>query len=111
MVGIGEVMDILKPRVQSDSIEIAEVKSVKPLILNIAGQEYNSKHFKMYLPRSLYIKEKKKLKVENSEVIYNKNDYTLEFDEEKSVELKVGDLLCVVDKGASIIILSVIKGG
>lgn len=109
MGGIGEVMDILKPRAQSDSIEIAEVKSVKPLVLNIAGQEYNSKHFKMYLPRGLYIKEKKRLKVKNGEVIYNKDDYTLEFDEEKSVELKAGDLLCVVDKGDLFIILSVIR--
>lgn len=109
MSTIAEVFDILKPHDRSDSIEIAEVKSVKPLVLNIAGQEYNSKHFKMYLPRGLYIKEKKRLTVENSEVIYNKDDYAIEFDEEKGIELKAGDLLCVVDKGDSIIILSIIK--
>ena len=113
---LSRVLSEMKKQENADKIEIATIINLSPFTIQIDDQQYDAVNFSIFAPMPMKIKEKRPIDIVTDPrplpiVGHSRyKEYDLEeiFDHEKTLPFEVGDIISVVDKGATFIVLSVL---
>ncbi|OHW62163.1 hypothetical protein EUAN_12320 [Andreesenia angusta] len=110
MRGLEQIFENLpRPRPSRNIIEIAVIVSLSPLAIEIEGQRYSSEHWNIFVPLNFKIVQESTISVVNHvEAIVEPYDLVNRADD-RIIELKLGDLVSVVDRGDNFIVFNRVK--
>lgn len=122
MSNLSKAISVMKKNERQDSIEVATITNLSPFTIKIDSHEYDAINFTIFAPLPMKIEEKQKTEVIQKNALYpvigetRYAQYNLEevFDTNKTMPFEVGQLVSVVDKGNTFIVLAVLcdmKGG
>ena len=114
MESLGKVVSTLQAP-KTDTIEIATITNLSPFTIKIDSAEYDAVSFAIYAPLPFKLTAKRPIDVRQtgtSPIIgrseYKEYDLVNEIDRTKTLPYEVGDLVAVMDKGDTFIVLAVL---
>ena len=115
MGSLSKSVSALMPKPSDTKIEIATIISLSPFTIKIGNAEYDATSFTIYAPLPFKLTEQRPIdihQVNRSPIIgysvYREYDLILEIDRDKTLPYEEGDIIAVVDKGDTFIIVAVL---